>query len=140
MIRRRKRSRKMRGNRTHGYGRVGQHRGSGQRGGKGNAGGHKHFWVWVLKYARDYFGKHGFKRHGVAREWMTLNVSDIEEGLENLKSGEEGGIPLVDLTRIGHVKVLGSGKVTKPVIVKAHAFSESAIKKIEEVGGKTIKA
>ncbi len=140
MIRRKKRSREMRGSRTHGYGRVGQHRGSGQRGGKGKAGGHKHFWIWVLKYARDYFGKHGFKRHGVFREWITLNLSDIEESLEDFKSGEEDGLPLVDLTRMGYVKVLGSGKLTKPVIVKAHAFSEMATQKIEEAGGKIIKA
>lgn len=140
MIRRRKKTRKMRGSRTHGYGRVGQHRGSGQRGGKGHAGRHKHFWIWVLKYARDYFGKHGFRKKGVIKEWLILNVSEIEERLETLKSGEEDGVPLVDLTRIGHVKVLGSGKVTKPLIVKAHAFSESATRKIEESGGKVIKA
>lgn len=139
MIRRRKKSRKMRGSRTHGYGRVGQHRGSGQRGGKGHAGRHKHFWIWVLKYARDYFGKHGFKRKGVRREWVMLNVSDIEEKLEVLKTGEENGVPLVDLTRIGYVKVLGAGKVTKPIVVMAHAFSEEAVRKIEEAGGKAIK-
>lgn len=138
MIRRRKKSRKMRGSRTQGYGRVGQHRGSGQRGGKGHAGRHKHLWIWVLKYERDYFGKHGFTRHGVIRRWLTLNVSDIEENLERLKSGEENGIPLIDLTRLGYVKVLGSGKLTKPLMVKAHAFSESAIRKIEEAGGKAV--
>ena len=34
------------------------------------------------------------------------------------------------------VKILGSGELTKPLIVKAHAFSNSAKKDIEMVGGK----
>ncbi|MEM4427493.1 MAG: 50S ribosomal protein L15, partial [Zestosphaera sp.] len=40
----------MRGSRTHGYGRVGQHRKAGSRGGRGAAGLHKHKWTWVVKY------------------------------------------------------------------------------------------
>ena len=34
------------------------------------------------------------------------------------------------------VKILGHGELTKKLVVKAHAFSESAIKKIESRGGK----
>lgn len=34
------------------------------------------------------------------------------------------------------VKILGKGKLKDPLVVKAHAFSSSARKKIEEVGGK----
>ena len=36
-----------------GYGRVGQHRKGGGRGGKGKAGGRKHFWIQTLKYNPD---------------------------------------------------------------------------------------
>jgi hypothetical protein len=35
VVRKEKKSRKMRGSRTHGYGRVGQHRKAGSRGGRG---------------------------------------------------------------------------------------------------------
>ena len=35
------------------------------------------------------------------------------------------------------VKILGDGKLSKPVQVSVEAFSESAKKKIEEAGGKT---
>nr|HDO81242.1 50S ribosomal protein L15 [Candidatus Bathyarchaeota archaeon] len=139
MIRRKRKVRKMRGSRTHGYGRVGQHRGGGQRGGKGGAGKHKHLWIWVLKYDREYFGKHGFKRHGVTRDVATLNVGGLDENVSLLKSGEEKGVPIIDLTSLGYVKVLGSGKVTRPLIVKATEFTELAIRKIEEAGGKAIK-
>ena len=34
------------------------------------------------------------------------------------------------------VKILGNGKLSKKLIVKASAFSESAKQKIEEAGGK----
>ena len=36
------------------------------------------------------------------------------------------------------VKILGDGKMEKACEVKAHAFSESAVHKIEEAGGKAI--
>jgi len=36
------------------------------------------------------------------------------------------------------VKVLGKGQMSAPKTIKAHAFSQSAIKKIEESGGKAI--
>ena len=35
------------------------------------------------------------------------------------------------------LKILGKGDLKHPLTVKAHAFSESAIKKIEALGGKT---
>jgi len=34
------------------------------------------------------------------------------------------------------VKILGRGELTKPLIVRAHRFAESARKKIEAAGGK----
>lgn len=34
------------------------------------------------------------------------------------------------------VKILGSGELTKPLTVKAHRFSKSAVEKIEGAGGK----
>jgi len=34
------------------------------------------------------------------------------------------------------VKILGRGEITKAITVKAHAFSASAVKKIEAAGGK----
>lgn len=40
--------------------------------------------------------------------------------------------------RKGPVKVLGVGELTKPVAVHAKKFSKSAMKKIEEAGGKAV--
>jgi len=75
----------------------------------------------------------------VTRDVATLNVGGLDENVSLLKSGEEKGVPIIDLTSLGYVKVLGSGKVTRPLIVKATEFTELAIRKIEEAGGKAIK-
>ena len=64
--------------------------------------------------------------------------------LDTLNKFEKGSIvDIVALKNAGFiknsqkkVKILGSGKISKPLIVKASKFSEGARKKIEEVGGK----
>lgn len=61
MPHRKRKVRKKRGSRPHGYGRVGLHRGKGMRGGRGKAGLHKHKWSYTVIYAPDHFGKRGFK-------------------------------------------------------------------------------
>jgi large subunit ribosomal protein L15 len=135
--------RKRRGSRTHGYGRVGQHRGGGQRGGKGRAGLHKGKWTHTIKHDPEYFGKHGFsppKR----KESRTINVGEldgrIEELLENKQAEKtEEGIRL-DLNRLGYDKLLGRGEITHSIIVLVDSCSESAAEKIEEVGGKILEA
>ena len=45
---------------------------------------------------------------------------------------------IVKLDDLGYDKLLGTGKLNHKLIIEAKAFSESAIKKIEESGGKTI--
>lgn len=111
--------RKQRGSRTYGWGRVGQHRGGGMRGGHGKAGHHKHKWTYVIKYQPDYFGKHGFKRPW-SRKPETMNVGELDEKVEALLASGlakkvENGIA-INLNNIGVEKLLGSGKVTHPLI------------------------
>ncbi|MHA1722226.1 MAG: uL15 family ribosomal protein [Candidatus Baldrarchaeia archaeon] len=145
MVRRKKKSRKFRGSRTHGYGRVGQHRKGGSRGGKGRAAGrkHGHMWSYIIKYEPNRFGKHGFHRpQELIREPRTINIGELDEKivflLENKIAEYERDQIVIDVTKLGLDKVLGKGKVTKPLIVKAKSFTMSAIKKIEEAGGKAI--
>ncbi|MEM3832942.1 MAG: uL15 family ribosomal protein [Thermoprotei archaeon] len=144
-IRREKKIRKMRGSRTHGWGIQGQHRRSGRKGGRGKAGrkSGKHKWSWVLKYQPDYFGKHGFHPipKGIAR---TINVGELDELVEilvnkGLAIKSEKGIE-IDLTKLGINKMLGSGKVTKPLIIKGvEDASKLAEEKIIAAGGTIIK-
>ncbi len=141
--RRKKASRKYRGTRSCGWGRIAQHRRSGRKGGRGHAGMHKHKWSWVLKYARGYFGKRGFKRPlEVTWRYPEVNVSQLEE-LAN-RMDKEGlletyeGKPLLDGFKLGFLKVLGEGRVTRPLVVKAQSFTERAMEKIKAAGGQVI--
>lgn len=81
--------------------------------------------------------KRGFSNHLFKKHWTTINVKDLERFEANavitpellLESG------LVSKVNYG-LKVLGDGELTKSFTVKAHKFTQSAIKKIEAAGGK----
>ncbi len=131
--------RKKRGSRTHGYGRVGQHRGGGQRGGHGKAGFNKHKWTYVIKYEPNYFGKRGFTSpKSLKQKANVINVGTLDEIAEKLSTEKKKGKFFIDLERRGYTKLLGAGKVTKPLIVKVAAHSKSAAEKIKEAGGQIL--
>lgn len=141
VVRRRKKSRKLRGRtRTMGWGRVGQHRKSGSRGGFGAVGFHKHKWIWTLKYAPNWYGKHGFvSPHQLKREIKTINVGELNELALHLISRnmavKEGSLIVINTVEMGYDKVLGEGRVTLPLKVIAKGVSEKAREKIEKQGG-----
>ncbi len=140
VVRRKKKSRYMRGSRTHGYGQIGQHRKSGSRGGVGAVGFHKHMWTWVVKYYPDWFGKHGFTRPPTLRtEVKGINVGEVNELVKYLiAKGElraEGEVPVIDLAALGYNKLLGRGSLEYRVKVRVYSATERAIKKVEEAGG-----
>jgi len=142
MIRKRKKINKMRGSRTVGGGSSKKRRGAGHRGGRGQAGGHKHHWTWIVKHDPAHFGKRGFKRpRKLLKDPKTINIGEIQEKLPRLiKEGiaeKEKDITVIDLTKIGYEKVLGQGKITEPLHVKACEFSAKAEEKIKKAGGKT---
>ena len=143
VVRREKKSKYMHGTRTWGWGRVGQHRRSGRKGGRGRVGYHKHKWTWVVKYAPDWYGKHGFTRHpSIVPVYRILNVGVLDEMIEDLAAKGiarvEGGKYFVDITKLGYNKLGGSGRVTKPIVVETIKATEEAVRKIEEAGGKVI--
>lgn len=130
--------RKQRGSRTHGWGQVGQHRGIGMRGGHGKAGRKKHKWTYVVKYDRNYFGKHGFQRSWANRP-TTMNVGELDTQIEELMTHEavrkEETEYHINLNELGVGKLLGSGRVTKPLRVTVKSWSATAAQKIEAAGG-----
>jgi len=131
--------RKQRGSRTHGWGRVGQHRAGGSRGGHGKAGFHKHKWTYVIKYEPDYFGKKGFTSpKSVRRKVNAINVGALDEMAEKLSTRKEKDKFFIDLESLGYTKLLGTGNVTKPLIVKVSSCSNSATEKIKEAGGQIL--
>jgi len=144
VVRKGKKVRKFRGKRTYGYGSHKKHRGGGSRGGRGKAGLHKHKWSYTVKYAPEHFGKRGFKRPAaVVKEIKAINLKKIDQTVEKLleqKIAEKENDKIkINVLKLGYEKVLGSGKLTKPLIIEAKYFSKQAIKKIEKAKGKAVK-
>ncbi|MEM0031611.1 MAG: uL15 family ribosomal protein [Desulfurococcaceae archaeon] len=143
VVRREKKSRKLRGRtRTMGWGRIGQHRKSGSRGGFGAVGFHKHKWSWLIKYAPNWYGKHGFVSVQQVKKYRyirVINVGELNELAKDLiaknNAVKEGNLILLNTVELGYDKVLGEGEVTLPLKIIARSISESARRKIEEAGG-----
>jgi len=132
--------RKKRGSRTHGYGRVGQHRSAGSRGMR-KAGRHKQGWSYVIRYEPDYFGKRGFTSpRSLKQKKNVINVGTLDELAQEISTEKREGKLFIDLKSLGYTKLLGAGKVTKPLIVKTLTCSKSAAEKIKEAGGQILLA
>ena len=100
-------------------------------------------WTWVVKYDPDRFGKSGFKRpQKTINRFKTVNLDYLDNNAEKFVEQElaqkEGDKIVIDVTDLGYEKVLGKGKVTKVLTIKAPIFSASAISKIEEKGGEAV--
>lgn len=129
----RKKVRRMRGTHTHGWGAKKKHRGGGSRSGKGRSGMMKHNKSWMLKNEPHHFGRWGFKVPTEARTVVrTITLRDLDTLARRLGKKE------LDLTELGFDKLLGTGKITQPLIVKANSIVESAKSKIEAAGGQAI--
>jgi large subunit ribosomal protein L15 len=133
MVRRhRKRSRKKYlGSRSCGAGNIKHRRGKGSRGGVGYGGG-KNKWTYIVKYEPDHFGRHGFVPPKSYR-LKEINLWEINNMLESgkLKKDSSGRF----IVELKGYKVLGSGRLSSPVSVKATSFSKSAVDKIKSFGG-----
>jgi large subunit ribosomal protein L15 len=143
--------RKMRGRRTHGYGRVGQHRKAGQRVGKGKTTGWKKSKKsYYLKQKELGFpdpdwdmGKKGFKRpQDITRIYQvnTLNVKDLDNKIDSLvinkKASKSGTTYSINMNDINIQKILGRGEINKKINITVKKASKKAVEKIEAAGGK----
>jgi len=131
--------RKTRGSRTQGYGRIGQHRKTGSQPYR-KANRHKQGWSYVTTYEPDYFGKHGFTSpQSLHKNTNVINLAKLE-ALTTKITTKEGETPTIDLTSLGYAKLLGTGKLTKPLTIKIQSASKTATQKIEQAGGKILTA
>ena len=113
---------KYRGTRSCGTGNTKNKRGSGCRGGVGNAGLHKHKWSQVNKNNPKRYGREALKRRSPRMKVMNLYQID---------SLAEKGEKKVEFKG----KILGTGKIRSPVEVRALSWSAKAEEKINEAGG-----
>lgn len=81
--------------------------------------------------------KRGFKNALFKTSYAVINLSDLDKF-------EEGAVVTPELLKemgllkkqLDGVKVLGNGTLTKKITVKAHKFSDAALREIEKIGGK----
>jgi large subunit ribosomal protein L15 len=131
-----RKTRKMRGSRTHGYGRIGQHRDAGSKGHR-KVGRHKHLWSYVTAHEPDYFGKKGFTSpQSLHRKENPINLKQL--GKLTAKTPAEKDKAHVNLTSLGYTKLLGTGKITKPLTITVASCSKTAAEKIKKAGGKIL--
>lgn len=154
-----KRTRKLLGKRTHGYGRQQGRRKTGRKSGHGLTTG----WIKGLKSKqivlaklgnktnkfgknRDnpwIIGKHGFKRPVTIRRIYKVNAINIgsidamlDSWVEKNLAEKSGTTYTIDLKKVGYQKILAKGSLTKKINVTVEAASENAIEEIENAGGK----
>jgi large subunit ribosomal protein L15 len=131
-----RKTRKMRGSRTHGYGRVGQHRDAGSKGQR-KVGRHKHLWSYVVAHEPDYFGKKGFTSpQSLKRKENPINIKQLTELVA--KAPDENNDMRINLTQMGYTKLLGAGKLTKPLIITVSSCSKTAAEKVKKAGGQIL--
>jgi len=137
---RHRKTRKLRGSRTHGWGRVGQHRKTGGKGGAGKSGLHKHKWSFTVKYLPDKFKRDSLppKKQSKPRKW--INVGQLDALFLALESRGDArtleGLPVLDLRSLEYEKLLGIGHVRQPYYVIVDKCTEGARSKIVSVGGR----
>lgn len=134
VVRRKKKTNKLRGQRSHGKGDTKNKRGAGVRGGVGKAGSHKHKFS---KYYTDFGVK---KRLKPKQKGDAVNVSDLEKylnkKLEKKLVEKNNDVFIVDGKKCGLDKILGRGQTKIKVETINVKAVEKAKEKIEELGGK----
>jgi len=78
-------------------------------------------------------------KRGFHNPFRTKFIPVNLDGLDRFESGQEVSPELLrelGLVGRGLVKILGRGELSRPLTVKAHGFSRSAVEKIEAAGGR----
>ena len=130
-VHKRKKVKKLRGSKTHGWGAMKKHRGAGNRGGRGMAGTGKRAdqkKPSILKeYGNSYFGKKGFN--------IPQKIKKIKKAINILELPDKD---IINLKEMGYDKLLGKGEVTKKLKITVPYCSKKAKEKIEAKGGEVI--
>ncbi len=131
-----RKTRKMRGSHTHGYGSKKKHRGGGSHGGKGYADTEDHKISYVLRKAPRHLGYKGFVPKNT-KETKVINLIDVNRiALASTSTAGKAEEKIkINLRELGFDKLLATGKLTRPVDIIVESFSKSAKEKVEASGG-----
>ncbi|GAB5046889.1 50S ribosomal protein L15 [Thermodesulfovibrio sp. TK110] len=82
--------------------------------------------------------KRGFSNAPFRREYAIVNLRDLNKIIDEVDViTPEILLQKGVLKRLKDgLKILGNGEIKKPVTIKAHAISKTALQKIESIGGK----
>lgn len=110
------------------------------QGGHGNAGWKRHRWSSVIRYGWE-IGKTGFVPIN-PRDNKAINVGDLSLGLDRLveqgRVKQSGNRFEINLGDMGFTKLLGNGRITRPIKVVVASCSEKAANKISQAGGEVV--
>jgi len=133
MATRKRKIRRQRGSRTHGWGVSGQHRDSGMQGGRGNAGRFKHKKTNTSHFEKP--GKSGFRNPTTPPQSNIINVGELDHLVKTMAI-KDNKLPInLNLSSLGYNKLLGKGLVKIPLNIQVEKTSKSAAKKITDAGG-----
>jgi large subunit ribosomal protein L15 len=81
--------------------------------------------------------KRGFSRATWARRFLVVNVGDLDKAFTEGATVDQESLRKIGLAKgpADGIRVLGTGELTKRLIVRAHHFSKSAAEKIASKGG-----
>jgi len=106
------------------------------------AGSKKHKQTWILKYYPNYFGKKGFRRPNQSKAEV-ISLRGLSQLAEKLKQAGEATYTedrlLVDLTKLGYTRLIGSGRVDSKLFVVSEAWTKGSEQKIAEAGGTIVR-
>ena len=143
VVRKRKKNTRQRGSKTHGWGAMKKHRGKGNKGGAGMSGtgkrgDQKKPSIWKNT---KYFGKIGFsprKKDKISPINIELLEANSQKYIADKTATKEGDLIVIDVTKLGYNKVLGSGSLKTKMRIIAPLFSAGAKEKIQKAGGQAV--
>jgi large subunit ribosomal protein L15 len=83
--------------------------------------------------------KRGFNQATWAKTYLVVNVGDLDGSFQDGDTVDAAALKKVGLAKgpADGVRILGTGELTRKLVVKAHHFSKSAAEKITARGGTT---
>ncbi|MCA9485321.1 MAG: uL15 family ribosomal protein [Nanoarchaeota archaeon] len=131
MNKKRKKNTRHRGSHTHSGGAKKKGRGSGHRGGVGNAGSGKRADqkknTTIKRKKTGYFGKLGARRKKIIKRLNVINLREISEKYAGKTE-----------VRLENYKILATGELTEKIKITAASASKTAIDKVKKAGGDII--
>ncbi len=139
-----RRKKKTRQEGSHGWGSRKKHRGKGHKGGAGKSGHGKRTNPKEPAIWKDtkYFGKYGFIKKNIKIKINPVNIRFLDENIEKFSESKqakkENDAYIINLKDLGFNKLLGSGKVSRKLIITTLYASSRAAEAVKKAGGDVI--